>query len=425
MTAPLQPNSTPSRTSTSTLVSSDGVSTRACAMCEVWTKTGQNRTFRGLFSAANLRNAHFDHSQLTVIFAKADAIRECGQCRADFVQAFEIPEVWWTSWSRRSNGYFGSERNVDQKGDLQSYQTWFRFLVKHVDTKSLPASLGHNTAKNYAWYKQNIFTHWVARTRQTFVIIFDPHEAIGSPLKDSMLDSFPETAASHPFEAHTYLLQELVSFQDKAVWSIRDLVRGTETKRSSYRLKASYFRLHEVARHAIHVSETLSVAVSTLGTMMHEHDYFFRDYPPPDVASNTSYTRSRARLSFIRNTLKSLLERSNSNKDRLANEIQLSFNNLTLFNSNTSIKIGHAAQIDSATLKTIAFLTLTFLPATFVSGMFSMSFFGFSPDEDRWAMSKQFWIYWAIAVPVTLTTLLVWHYWDNFFPVKSVDRDDE
>jgi Mg2+ and Co2+ transporter CorA len=298
-------------------------------------------------------------------------------------------------------------------------------LAKQVDTKPLPATVREKPAKNYAWYKQNIFTHWLAQTQQTFVIIFDPHKDIEKPLRHWLLDSFPATSACHPFETHTYLLQELVRFQDEAVWSIRDLVRGSETKRDSYRLKASYLYLHEVARHAIHVSETLSVAVSLLDTIMHEHDHFFLECPRTDAACSISRNQSRSQLSFIRTALNSLLERSKANKARLDNEIQLSFNILTLFNSKTSIKIGEAAQIDSATLKTIAFLTMTFLPATFVSGMFSMSFFGFSPDKDRWAISKQFWIYWAIAVPVTLLSLLVWQYWDRFFPMKPLDKDDE
>jgi hypothetical protein len=53
-------------------------------------------------------------------FADADKVRECPSCRKCFTNEFLMPELWWSSYSRRSNGYFGSETFRDDQGDISS-----------------------------------------------------------------------------------------------------------------------------------------------------------------------------------------------------------------------------------------------------------------------------------------------------------------
>jgi hypothetical protein len=71
-------------------------------------------------------------------------------------------------------------------------------------------------------------------------------------------------------------------------------------------------------------------------------------------------------------------------------------------------------------MKTIAFLTLTFFPATFISAIFSMSFFNYDPERDEWTVSKEFWIYWVVAIPITGITALMWSSWQRLFPMKQI-----
>jgi ABC-type branched-subunit amino acid transport system permease subunit len=95
------------------------------------------------------------------------------------------------------------------------------------------------------------------------------------------------------------------------------------------------------------------------------------------------------------------------------------------------VEIGAATKSDSAAMKTVAVVTMAFLPATFTSvslnspgctgyannlqAVFSMSFFNFSPgngtEPDEWKVSSQIWIYWVVAIPLTLMTLLAWLFW--------------
>ena len=46
-----------------------------------------------------------------------------------------------------------------------------------------------------------------------------------------------------------------------------------------------------------------------------------------------------------------------------------------------------------------------------------MSFFDFATGGDegsgRWALSRKFWIYWVVALPLTALTLILWYGWQR------------
>jgi membrane protein implicated in regulation of membrane protease activity len=297
--------------------------------------------------------------------------------------------------------------------------TWFRFLVKQT-LENVPAG-----QRDYLWYKFNIFTRWIPSTNQTIVLVFDPRLAVKERLPSPLLDSLDPSDFSDPYWIHTLFAEEVVRLQDNAVWSIRNLVRKTEIERTtSTKPDPNYPRLHDIARHAIHVSETLDLAVKTIDCMITQHDQFLADRPGLDDKTKTTQRQIRKRMNFYDHLLGSLRSRSASNKERLLNEIHLAFNTVAQYDSRISVEIGRAAQSDSSAMKTIAFLTLTFFPAAFVSAIFSTSFFNYNPANDQWTVSKKFWIYWVVAIPVTCVTALLWLLWHKFFPPKQIADED-
>jgi Mg2+ and Co2+ transporter CorA len=72
--------------------------------------------------------------------------------------------------------------------------------------------------------------------------------------------------------------------------------------------------------------------------------------------------------------------------------------------------MGKGSQADNNNMRPIAVVGLVYLPATFVSGLFGMNFcqFGCDAGHQDWKVSDKFWLYWAITVPLTLATALVW-----------------
>ncbi|KAI9781822.1 MAG: hypothetical protein M1816_002172 [Peltula sp. TS41687] len=207
-----------------------------------------------------------------------------------------------------------------------------------------------------------------------------------------------------------------------AAWDIRDLVRETEMKRTSAqepkpgKPRPNYPLLRDIARHAIHVSETLDLAVNTVESILREHEPFVSHTSDADRKMKAVSKQIHRRLLFYNQMLRSLRSRSASNKDRLLNEIGLAFKMVAQYDSHIFVEIGRAAQSDSSAMKGVAFVTLTFLPATFISAIFSMSFFDYGTDSGSWSVSDKFWIYWAVAAPLTILTWILWYCWNKLSP---------
>ncbi|KAH7131009.1 hypothetical protein EDB81DRAFT_129965 [Dactylonectria macrodidyma] len=334
--------------------------------------------------------------------ANADKVRECRSCRDAFTKSFRMPELWWTAYSRKSNGYFGCETISDDLGGISAINSWARFFVKLLDEKR---------QDKYKWYKLNAFIRWFASTQQTIILIFDPPPAMKANIPTPILANPRLDHLLDPFWAYTHLVEDIVSMQNAAVWTMRNYVRNTEKNRmASMPPTPNYITLHDISRHIIHVSETLDLAVKTVGNVLQQHTLLM-DELITILPRKAAYRSVHERLLFLEHMFESLRCRSSSNKERLQNEIQLAFNVVAEYDAEISQQIGRATQSDSAAMKTIAFLTLAFLPATFISAIFSTSFF--SNDNGVWAVSGKIWVYCAFAVPVTILTCVLWYYWQR------------
>lgn len=293
--------------------------------------------------------------------------------------------------------------------------TWSRFLAKQINSES------------HEWHKFNIFTHWIASSQQTYLIIFESPKQVRlrKRFPDPLLSNSHNDTLSDPFWLYPYLLGELATIQDNCVWAVRDNVRDIEKEDLSNKPKPNYRGMHNTARHAIHVSETLEVAEKTVASIIQQHTAFHEEVRSGDKARNAGYRRVAERLLWYDHILQSLRCRASANKERLLNEVQLAFNSVAQYDSRISVRIGKATQSDSAAMKTIAFVTLAFLPATFVSALFSMSFFNVDDDTGEWTVSSKIWMYWAIAIPVTLITNGLWLLWQKSYQPTWIGEEEE
>lgn len=254
----------------------------------------------------------------------------------------------------------------------------------------------------------NIYTHWRSSTTQSAaILIFDAPLEITSRFPSPALDGLTAKEVEDPFWFHPYLVEELVDLQDHAVWGARTQIRTVELGRTpTSKPTPDYVMLHELARHTIHVSETLDLAINTAGEMLHQHS------EAESTSDAAAYRDIHERLQFFRQMLKSLRLRSMSNTERLKNEVQLAFNTVAQYDAGLSLQINRAAKSDSAAMRTLAFITAAFLPATLISAVFSMSFFNLD-DDGNWKVSGKIWLYWAVATPATVVTMGLWHYWQR------------
>ena len=86
-----------------------------------------------------------------------------------------------------------------------------------------------------------------------------------------------------------------------------------------------------------------------------------------------------------------------------------------------SIRIAKETKRDSRTMRGIAWVTIAFLPATFVTSFFGMNFFngiaGKVPFDEA---SRNVWLFFAIAIPISGIVLLTFYLWDK----QEAKKDD-
>lgn len=264
---------------------------------------------------------------------------------------------------------------------------------------------------HYWWPKLNVFSRWDKHVQHTTLLIFDLPQDMKKTLASAFLRNIGPAELQDPFWIYPRLVGEVVDLHDRAVWEIRDLVRNVEKRRVSLHLpQPDYPKLHEIARHTLHVTETLAVTSKTVESIQKHYKQFSQRTKAEDLQS---WNHSN-RLSFYSSLLVCLFHRSDSNQKRLQNEIALAFNTVAQHDSGISVKIAHETRSDSASMKTIAFVTLVFLPATFVSAVFSMSFFYYDSHSGMWTMSPKFWLYWAVSIPLTGVSVSLWYFWGCF-----------
>jgi hypothetical protein len=81
--------------------------------------------------------------------------------------------------------------------------------------------------------------------------------------------------------------------------------------------------MHELARHVIHSSETLAMAIETMTSLIQEHHIVFKEHTSLFQPSITMSKQTRRSLRVQITMFKCLYLRSRNSEERLRNEINL------------------------------------------------------------------------------------------------------
>ncbi|KAK0668340.1 hypothetical protein QBC41DRAFT_322163 [Cercophora samala] len=354
------------------------------------------------------------------VFLDRENYPDIGVRRDRALEYFKVPVFVGTKTCFDLNGFFGSQVTYDEtspQNRMIGLTTWFRVLIKmvrKVDSKhhdNLPEYVV-DEKKGYRWFETTVFTRWDYPDKHQVLIVDTPLD-----FPDQLICLLHKASASEkinfydPLAMHTSLIDQIIVYSDISVWRIRDPVRQME--RSRMRTGAIFSEVHEMSRHAIHSSEVLEATIDTLKDLQRcrtmVHDSFPSRAPSTvaevsaakDVTTTTHLTQTYKHQAsqyaqFQISLLKNLKLRADSNRERLKNEINTAFNNLTMQ--------------DNSVLKSIALLTMVFLPATFFSSLFSTTFFSYG-DDGEWQVSGKMWIYWVTTLPATILIVILWRVW--------------
>ena len=135
-----------------------------------------------------------------------------------------------------------------------------------------------------------------------------------------------------------------------------------------------------------------------------------RSLPHQDVLSEhgRSYRTMTTNLDNLGNALGNL----QNNMELVLKRIETcSFFLTTLMNYRETKDSSYNSSVASS----IALVTMTFLPATAVATFFSMGMMN-ADGNGTLALSSSFWVYWAVTLPLTATTILGWYAWVKLRP---------
>ncbi|KAH7325898.1 hypothetical protein B0I35DRAFT_474628 [Stachybotrys elegans] len=101
---------------------------------------------------------------------------------------------------------------------------------------------------------------------------------------------------------------------------------------------------------------------------------------------------------------------------RVEIQIEALFHLVSANDTLTNLALAKATHRDASSMKTLAVVTMLFLPGSFVSALFSTDCFrwdGINPDSGDVSVpvTPQFWLYWAITIPLTVVTFVFYFLW--------------
>ncbi|KAK7946275.1 uncharacterized protein PG986_010596 [Apiospora aurea] len=148
-------------------------------------------------------------------------------------------------------------------------------------------------------------------------------------------------------------------------------------------------------------------------------------------------TITRGDVEYTRRRTAMLLSQVQQMKDRSQSQTSFMLGDLAQSEAEYTAAIAIDTKRDSVAMRTIAALGIVFLPGTFVATLFSVDMFdwgsggggGESASSSATTESSSgvralpgMWIYWAIAIPLTIRTFLVWVLWSRRENQKSDRR---
>ena len=186
------------------------------------------------------------------------------------------------------------------------------------------------------------FTRWTSDGEHV-LLCFDTPLVLRDRLKTLFLPPSVTTKLPDIYSPHLLVIDEIIKLFDRSVWSLRDVVRATKTvklpRKATGKTKAANYNfqnrlrtvqhepnfplLHDFARHTIHSSESLDVAIDTVAGILGQHEWFSdagRAYIDVDPIISR---HTKQHLSFQIQVMRSLRARSKANEARLRNEIDL------------------------------------------------------------------------------------------------------
>ena len=288
-----------------------------------------------------------------------------------------------------------------------------RFLIQHFnDFRSIDEEITHK------WRDIILYTIWVKATKKTKILFLRTDTPAIERIIPEILQNLQRSPTSDPLWPYITIIDDYLNLQHKATYAVRDLTEAQErmedirARSGQLGLKTNYTRLHEISRHSLTVKEILKVNIKTLDHIVQFHGGFMeQERSSSSSGPDMTVQRTHQRFLLYAHMVHSLYCRCSSYRERIKNETLLAFNVVSQDEAHTSVEIAMATKADSQAMKLTSLVALFFLPPTFLSAIFSTTFFEFGADNNSWAVSAKFYLYWVLAIPITMASVILWYFY--------------
>ncbi|KIW48924.1 uncharacterized protein PV06_01480 [Exophiala oligosperma] len=319
---------------------------------------------------------------------------------------FSIPTTFWYERVQSVTHSFGHEEL-----DNGAFQSWFHFLCKAIEPK-------HD---NILWLRSAYFLRRDKYGLLT-LICFGSSKTLAERF-EGLPQIVWRTVFANPLDLFNVVLADLHRQVDEQLWTLNRYVGDCERYAIDSTVVTSDFDqnwvdLHYIAKNIIHVKEAVDAILRTIS-------HIVRAQTQCGGAGSVEARRTISGLHYSESLFESVDLRAISMEKRMQNVINLSFN-LVAQKDSSRIKT------ESSSMHTIALTTLIFLPISTVATIFGSAFFNFGGNErGDMSLSKHFWVFWVISVPLTVAVLTIWIYfhpsnlwrWPGLKRTRKSDRE--
>ncbi|KAF2797459.1 hypothetical protein K505DRAFT_415061 [Melanomma pulvis-pyrius CBS 109.77] len=401
-----------------------------------WDQSEPNGTVPGeVINIAGL--AALPIPQVRILFAPRDTpIPERVFTLAELFTRYDVPSAFIAEGLNHVSQSFGIR--VDSNG---TEYVWFHFLCKDVEVSKDsgprrivdPANTFQDQA-NFTWTKSgfvlkiedqsnNVPTQSHPSTnnsessitlasggKQVTLLCFGAPASLYSHLKRLKEIMSSNDLKSDPYILLDIVLEEMYMLMDNVGWVIGDIFGEIETRTLGNVSKLgiigkeiNFTGLHNLAKHTIYLRENCESALATLEGLYAHHTRVFGEHPTAQPGA------TRRSLEYRKTMFQSTQRRLESLDKRMTNILQLSFHLV--------------AQRDSQSMKTIAVMTLIFMPLGTVAAIFGTQLIKLKDEEPyHMVLSRDFWLIWAIAVPLTILVVFIWRVWYRDAKARVIER---
>ncbi|KAK1757076.1 hypothetical protein QBC47DRAFT_451539 [Echria macrotheca] len=367
-----------------------------------WRKEGDHRLGRSKCGSAADLTEWCGHD-LDIIIAPLDGkFADSEKEYETLVELYDIPPQFVLERERSVTHSLGRQLGPD----LKTETLWMHFLSEVPSTDA-----GSN--RQPEWLKWGFILTWTpkpatsAPTRHTVSLIaFDPPVETMQRLVSLLRSPSWTDVTVDPYLLVDIALASWHERIDQVAWEVNRMVRADEEDvfRRARMLRSSdtaivdldLHRIHTSAKNAIFMVEALDAAIRSVDLALVNHGLLRGTAPGNDIWENTD-----RRLRHTCELFHSTKLRTASDQARIKNTVDLAFHINTVHDSQVNLD-------NSRSVRIISIVGMVFIPFGAVCSIFGTQFFSSADVARHIDLNPDFWMLWAIAVPLTLIILGVW-----------------